>query len=286
MEKKFQDDEVEIDLRELLAIVMDKILWIGLAGIGCALAAFLVTTLVLTPMYTSSTQIYVLSKQKSEAMSYNDLQMSTQLAEDCAALIQSRTVTSQVIEEMGLEMTDQELAACIGVKDVSSSGRVIEITVTYPDPSQAQAIANSVREVGAETFLEIMDLQAVNTVEEANLPTEPSSPNVKLFTLAGFAGGAVIAAAVVILVFLTNDKIRTQDDVEKYLGISVLGVIPDSDEGLNNEEQVLVRKGKKHSRRGYGAGKDHGGAKEPAGLKDHGSAKDHGSHERPSGGAR
>mgnify|MGYP005764880529 CR=1 FL=1 len=245
MEKKFQDDEVEIDLKELFAILMDKILWILLAGVVCALAVFLVTRFFMTPMYASSTQIYVLSKQNSEAMSYNDLQMSTQLAEDCAALIQSRTVTSQVIEELGLDMTDEELASCIRVEDVSSSGRVIQITVTYPDPAQAQQIANTVREVAAGNFVEIMDLQAVNTVEEANFPQNPSSPNVKMYTVVGFLGGIVIAAAVIIIIFITNDKIRTQDDVEKYLGISVLGIIPDSNEGLNNEEQVNAQKQKK-----------------------------------------
>ena len=66
-----------------------------------------------------------------------------------------------------------------------------------------------------------------------------------MYTLLGLLGGIVVAAAVVIIVFITNDKIRTQDDVEKYLGISVLGVIPDSDEGMNNEEQVNAQKQKK-----------------------------------------
>ncbi|HIQ99968.1 MAG TPA: protein-tyrosine kinase [Candidatus Scybalocola faecavium] len=245
MEKQFQDDEVEIDLRELFAVLMDKILWILLAGVACGVAAFLVTKLFMTPMYSSSTQIYVLSKQNSETMSYNDLQLSTQLAEDCAALIQSRTVTSQVIEELGLDMTDEQLASSISVEEVSSSGRVIQITVSYPDPVMAQRIADTIREVAAGNFVEIMDLEAVNTVEEANLPDSPSSPNTKMYTLLGLLGGIVVAAAVVIIVFITNDKIRTQDDVEKYLGISVLGVIPDSDEGMNNEEQVNAQKQKK-----------------------------------------
>lgn len=242
MEKNVQNDEVEIDLKELFAVVMDKIKWILLAGAVCAIAAFLVSKLLMTPMYTSSTKIYVLSKQNSEAMSYNDLQMSTQLAEDCASLIKSRTVTSQVIETMGLNMTDEELADCVSIGDTSGSGRVIEITVTYPDAAMAQKIADSIREVASGNFVEIMDLQAVNTVEEANLPKSPSSPSVKKYTIIGLLGGIVLAMAVVVIVHITNDKIRTQDDVEKYLGLSVLGVIPDSDEGLNNEEQVNARK--------------------------------------------
>lgn len=244
MEKNFQNDEVEIDLKELFAVVMDKLKWIVLAGVICAAAAFLGTKLLMTPMYTSSTKIYVLSKQNSEAMSYNDLQMSTQLAEDCAALIKSRTVTREVIKNLGLNMTEDELADCVSIGDTSGSGRVIEIAVTYPDALMAQKLADNIREVASDNFVEIMDLQAVNTVEDANLPKAPSSPSVKKYTLLGLLGGIVLAAAVVVIVHITNDKIRTQDDVEKYLGLSVLGVIPDSDEGLNNEEQVNARKGK------------------------------------------
>ena len=249
MEKNIQNDEVEIDLKELFAVVMDKIKWILLAGIICALAAFLVTKLFMTPMYTSSTQIYVLSKQNSEVMSYNDLQMSSQLADDCAALIKSRTVTSDVIQKLGLTMSDEELANCISIGETSSSGRVIEITVTYPDGAVAQQIADSIREVASEKFVQIMDLQAVNTVEEANLPQKPSSPSAKKYTLLGLLGGLALAIAVVVVIHITNDKLRTQDDVEKYLGLSVLGVIPDSDEGLNNEEQVNAQKGKKRAAR-------------------------------------
>lgn len=244
MEKKFDNDEMEIDLKELFAVVMDKILWILLAGVACAVAVFLVTKLAITPKYTSSTQIYVLSQQNADQVSYNDLQMSSQLADDCAALVKSRTVTSQVIEKLGLNMTDDQLAGQISIKEASSSGRVMDIVVTHENPAMAQKIADSVREIAADYFVDTMALQAVNTVETANLPKSPSSPSVMKNTAIGFIGGFVLAAAVVIILFITNDKIRTQDDVEKYLGLSVLGVIPDTDEGMNTEEQVAARKKK------------------------------------------
>ena len=221
--------------------------WILLAGAACAVAVFLVTKLAITPMYTSETQIYILSKQSADSMSYNDLQISSQLADDCAALVTSRTVTSQVIEKLGLNMTDAQLAKCIKTDEKSSSGRVMSIVVTHEDPAMAQKIADSVRDIAAEYFVETMDLKAVNTVETASLPKSPSSPSVIKNTAMGFIGGLFIAAAVVIILFITNDKIRTQDDVVKYLGLSVLGVIPDTDEGLNNEEQVAASKNKKRS---------------------------------------
>ena len=228
MEKKINSNEVENDFKELFPMLLGRIQWIILASIVCSILAFVISSLLVTPVYTSSTQIYVLSKTDASAMSFNDLQMSSQLAEDCTALIQSRTVTSQVIHNLNLNITDQELSRCIGIKEVSNSGRVLEITVTYPDAEMAQKIADNLREVSTEYFVEIMDLQAVNTVEEADFPQSPSSPSVKIFAALGFIGGFIVSAIIFIVLYMLNDKICTEDDVEKYHAISVLGSIPDS----------------------------------------------------------
>lgn len=245
MEKKFEDDEIEIDMGELFAVVRHKIKWIVIIGVICGAIGFCVSYFLMTPMYKSSTKIYVLSKQNSDGMSYNDLQMSAQLAEDCASLIKSRTVTGEVIEQLQLDMTDEELAECIDIGEVSSSGRVIEISVTYPEASVAQKIADTIREVSADNFLKIMEVQAVNTVEVANIPKKPSSPSVKKYTLLGLFAGVFLSIIVVIIMHITNNKLCTRDDVEKYLGLSVLGVMPDSDEGMNNEELVKAYQSKR-----------------------------------------
>lgn len=71
-----------------------------------------------------------------------------------------------------------------------------------------------------------MDIKAVNVVETANIPDEPSSPSVPKNGVIGGLLGILLAAAVVIIVYLTNDTVKTPEDVEKYLGLSVLGTIP------------------------------------------------------------
>ena len=71
-----------------------------------------------------------------------------------------------------------------------------------------------------------MNIEAVNVVDKAYLPTAKSSPNIKKFTVLGAGLGFVVMCVIFALRFILNDSIRTPDDIEKKLGISCLAVVP------------------------------------------------------------
>ena len=154
-----------------------------------------------------------------------DIQTSTSLTKDYAELIKSRTVTEGVIAQLKLDMTHEELLKKLSV-DTPTDTRVVSITVTDTDPYTAAEIANAVRDIASKHIQQVMDIKAVNVVETANIPDEPSSPSVPKNGVIGGLLGILLAAAVVIIVYLTNDTVKTPEDVEKYLGLSVLGTIP------------------------------------------------------------
>ena len=140
-------------------------------------------------------------------------------------LIKSRTVTEGVIAQLKLDMTHEKLLKKLSV-DTPTDTRVVSITVTDTDPYTAAEIANAVRDIASKHIQQVMDIKAVNVVETANIPDEPSSPSVPKNGVIGGLLGILLAAAVVIIVYLTNDTVKTPEDVEKYLGLSVLGTIP------------------------------------------------------------
>ncbi len=226
-------DEMEIDLRELFFALLDKLHILILSFILGALCLYFVSIAFISPKYQSSTSIYVLNKQDNSVVTYSDLQSGTQLTKDYAELVKSRSVTEKVINQLKLntvyeDMKDLDygaLASMISV-DNTTDTRIIRITVTDTNPARAQDIANAIREAASLHIETVMDIEAVNVVDYAEMPMQSVSPNVLMNTAMGAAAGTLIAAFIVILIHLADDRIKGPDDVEKYLGVSVLGTIP------------------------------------------------------------
>ena len=242
------NQEIEIDLRELFLELWEHILIICLATAIGAMAMFYVSDTFMAKKFQSTTKIYVLNQQEEQSVTYTDLQTGTQLSKDYAVLIKSRTVTNQVIADLDLQhtykdmenITPDQLAEMITVT-AENDTRILSITVTDTDPTRAQDIANAVRVAASTHIYEVMDIEAVNVVDYANLPEGRISPNLIKNAIIGALLGFVVACAIVVVRFLIDDTIKTPDDVEKYLGLSVLASIPFDE----NADPTYVSGGKK-----------------------------------------
>ncbi|MCR5302126.1 MAG: protein-tyrosine kinase [Lachnospiraceae bacterium] len=236
-----EGDDFEIDILELLGVIVSKI-WIVIgSAIVFAAVTYVVCAFLITPMYESTTKIYVINRQNSESLTYSDLQSGTQLTKDYQELVTSRPVVEEVKSELGLAMENDDFKKKITVS-VPTDTRIVSITAEDADPYIARAIADSVRISAAKHIANVMNTEAVNVVEEANLPTEISSPKIIRNTAIGGVIGAFVAVLIIAVIYILDDTIKTPDDVEKYLGLSVLGSIPVLDE-------EVIKKGSKKSRK-------------------------------------
>ena len=238
------NDEIEIDVLELFHVLLDKIWVIILAGAVAALAVVAATILFITPQYQSTTKMYVLSKQDSNTLTSQDMQTSLSLTKDYAELIKSRTVTEGVITQLNLDMTHEQLLSKMTV-DSATDTRILSISVRYADPYVACEIANAIRDVAANHIKNVMDIDAVNVVETANIPENKISPSIKKNGLVGGVAGVAIAIAIILITYLSNDTIKTQEDVERYLGLSTLGTIPMSEADRKNKNKKKHKKQKR-----------------------------------------
>jgi capsular polysaccharide biosynthesis protein len=234
-----REDIVEINLGELFSILLGRAFLIISAGLFFALVGLFVSKFVVHPVFDSTTKIYILNKEENQTVTYSDVQISTQLTSDYAELIKSRYVLEEAIQRLNLvDKTYKDLAKVVKV-DTPSDTRIVAITAKDEDPLMAMAIANCISEVSSEHITNVMDIDAINVAETANVPTEKASPSVFRWTvISGFAG-TVIVAFFVVLGFLMDDTIKSNDDVERYLGLSTIGLIP-----LSSDEQ-----GKKKSKK-------------------------------------
>lgn len=236
------EQEYEIDLKEIAIVILDRI-WIVISvGIACALLAGIITKVFITPMYTSTTKLYVINKQNSENnITYTDLQTGNLLTNDYIIQVKGTKVLSQVISELNLTDTEDELASRITVSNPENS-RFIVISVSDKDPVVAQQIASCVAEVSSDVVKEVMDLEKVNVAEEANLPLEKSSPNLKKNVLLGGAAGVFVSLLLIVVFYLLNDRIRTPEDVKRYLGLNTLGQIPVLESSGNTKRKQRHKK--------------------------------------------
>ena len=242
-----RDDVIEIDLVELLGVILHNLWIIIVSGVIVAAAALLVSYFIITPKYESVTKIYVISKTNADTMTYSDLQAGSTLTKDYKELVKSRPVLEEVLAETGIDVELKDLEAQITV-EVPQDTRIVSITVEDKDPYEARIIADSVRIAASKHIREVMDTEAVNVVEEASLPIEKSSPSILKNTAIGYAVGLFLAIAIVIINYIMDDTIKTPDDVEKFLGVSVLGSIPYSENDLSDKAE-MERYGKKKKQR-------------------------------------
>ena len=243
-----RDDVIEIDLVELLGVILHNLWIIIVSGVIVAAAALLVSYFIITPKYESVTKIYVISKTNADTMTYSDLQAGSTLTKDYKELVKSRPVLEEVLAETGIDVELKELEEQITV-EVPTDTRIVSITVEDKDPYEARIIADSVRIAASKHIREVMDTEAVNVVEEASLPIEKSSPSILKNTAIGYAVGLFLAIAIVIINYIMDDTIKTPDDVEKFLGVSVLGSIPYSENDLSDKAEMERYEKKKKQRK-------------------------------------
>ncbi len=217
--------EREFDIRELWHVIYKRKWIILLVGIITAVILFLVSNYVLVWKYESTTQIFIFSKEiNSPDVTYEDIQVSSDLIKDYMILATSRLVTEQVITELGLNMKHEDLIKLIHI-DNPDETRILNIKVLYSDPVTAKRIADAIREATTKLITKITENEYVSQIVEGNLPDKPTMPNVKRNTALGGAIGIMVSVFICLLKYLADDTIKTPYDIEKYLEMRLLSTI-------------------------------------------------------------
>jgi capsular polysaccharide biosynthesis protein len=209
---------------ELFFEILDHWKMVLLSTILVAAIAFVYSEYLVTPMYESTSQLYVLSKSTS-ITSLADIQMGSNLTNDYMVVVNGRPIIDQVIDNLGLDETYETLVGKITLNNPTDS-RILEITVTDPDPERAKLIADEMAEVSSAFISEKMDQDPPSIIQYGYADGDKVSPSVTKNTILGALVGAFIAVAFVVVIFLLNDTIMDQEDVEKKLGINLLGTVP------------------------------------------------------------
>lgn len=218
---------IEIDVLYLLRKLWSRKFFIIFIALVVGTIALLGSVFLIKPKYTSTTRIYVVSRT-ADGITNQDLQAGSYLVKDYQEVITSNEVLSSVIDKEKLSLTPNELSSMISVT-IPTDTRVISISVEDDNAQEATTIANTVREVAAEKIKAVTKVDDVTTLEAAEVPKEPSSPNIKRNTLIGVIAGGGLAVISIIILEVLDDRVRRPEDIEDVLGLPLLGIVPDID---------------------------------------------------------
>ena len=232
------NEEIEIDLFELFMELKRKI-WVILGvAVLCAGVAGAFSAFVLTPQYTSTAMVYILSKETT-LTSLADLQIGSQLTKDYKIIVTSRPVLEDVIEGLELNTTYKDLKKKITI-DNPADTRILSISVMDPDPQMAKAIADKVAATASDYVGDIMEMVPPKLIEDGEVPLLKTSPsNTKNALIGGLLGVLLVCGFVTARVVL-NDTVRTEEDVTRYLGLTVLASVPARKGETQEDKEAMV----------------------------------------------
>ena len=219
----------EIDLKELLSLFWSKKTQIILIVLIFMLIGVIYTVGFVTPKYTSSTTLLLATSEnstdKSSTITTTDVTLNSKLVSTYSALVQSKSVLRQVISNLGIKISEDELKNNITVTQEKDT-EIIKISVSNTNANTAEKVANEVAKVFTEKIQEIYKINNVQIVDAAEVETTPSNINhpkdVMIFTFIGI----VVAAGYVLVANMLDTTVKTAEEVEKEFKVPVLATIP------------------------------------------------------------
>lgn len=231
-----EQQEIEIDLLDLFAYYRSRIVWIVAAFLIGALLAGLVTQFAMTPRYTATSTMYMVSSSSGSVVDLTDLNIGESLSSDYIELIKTRPIIEDVAKDLNLDYDYDEMLGMLDLSVVADT-RIIKIAVTSPDKTEARDIANEIAYKAEKTLPALMDAPKPNIAEKAITPDEKSSPSLTKNVMIGALLCLLIMLGILTVQYMMDDTLNTAEDVEKHFGVLPLTVIPEGKiEGLDPAE--------------------------------------------------
>ena len=240
-----EEEDVLITIQDILYILKSNMLAIIIFAIigGVIFGAY--SKLVIKPVYKAEARMYVLSSSGSELLKLSELEMSTQLASDYIEMMLSRPMLEEVIDNLSLNniYTTRSLSNIISIENPADT-RILNISVRCTDAALATDIANTLADVSAKNISDIMEIEEPKVFQRAVVDTKQVAPSNARNTMLGMMLGVVVALGIAMFLYITDDTIKTEEDIERYTNLASFGVI-------NDDSSRSSKKAKKADRKNY-----------------------------------
>ena len=243
-----ENDEIEIDLAELFRVLLRKWWLIAISALLATAIAIGITKFAITPQYQSQAMIYILTKTTS-VTSMVDLQIGEAITGDFEIIAKSKPVIDGAIETIkkneNVTFTRKEIKDMLSIVNEDDT-RILMIRAVHENPEYACWVANAVADAASENMAQIMKSDPPTMVERAEVESVPVSPSMFKNAVIGFMLGVILMCGLVLVEFLMDDTIKTEDEIERYLGETTLVMIPNI---KSKRERTVKEKGAKRGKK-------------------------------------
>ena len=215
-----------ISLRDVFFILKKHISMILIITVICTVMGFVISKFFVTPMYQANATLIVnANNSQSTQITGDQINTAKELVSTYSIILKSDTVLNKVIKNLNLNIDVATLQKLITVDSVNQT-EVISLSVKYEDSKTAQDITSEIINVAPDIIIQTVKAGSVEVISPAKASAAPVSPNVKLYTLIAFLIGLIISVSVAFIMQILNNSFTSDEDVQKYLDLPVLGIIP------------------------------------------------------------
>jgi capsular polysaccharide biosynthesis protein len=219
----------EINLKELFDYVKERILMIIIIVLAVLVVGCVYSVFVKTPMYKSATSIVLVSDDgqagTQASISQSDVQLNKSLVPTYKEIVTSRKILEKVISNLSIDVSYEQLVKMVTISN-NTNTEIIKIEVRNSDKALAADIANEIRIVFGEEIKNIYQVQNVKTVDKATEAAKPYNINMAKDFLIYLVIGVVVACGTIFVIYYFDTTIKSADEIEKKLGLPVVGIIP------------------------------------------------------------
>lgn len=227
--RKAEREGKQIDLVPLFLELLKKLWLMILVGVILGCLVYGATKVLVKPIYRSSFTAYVNNQQQQNAkdtLSSSDLKAAQELVHTYEYIIKSNTILTAAADQLGLDESYASLKKKVSTQ-IQNDTEIVSVYVDSTNPEYAYDLATAIAKVAPKYMANIVEGSSMKIIDYPEMPKSRYKPNYIIFALLGGLFGALIIAVITIVRYMTDDKVKTEGEIEERYSIPVLGVIPD-----------------------------------------------------------
>lgn len=227
----------KINLFDILSYYWSQVFYIISIILAGVFLSIIITKVCITPKYTATSKMYMVSPSSQSVVDLTDLNVGTSLSSDYIELLQARPILETVIEDEELVYNYKQLKKMLKLSVIDDT-RIVKIDVTSKNNKEAMKIANAIAEKGLKELPKLMETPEPHIVEYAIIPVTPSSPSLIRNIVISILITLLLSLSWLTIKYITDDTIKTAEDIEKEFGMLPMSVIP---EGIFSKEKEVKK---------------------------------------------